>query len=130
MKQGKISFIGLFLSIFFGLIVFTILFVVCNILAQPYFELKLIFTLINICIVVFLATCGGILCSKITVPMFTAISISTVIYTIIQFLSLIIVFSLDRINFYLISQMVLLFVYFAITLPLAKTGYNIAQKNQ
>lgn len=129
MKTGKISFVGLFLSLFFGVVIFTILFLVCNITAQPFFEIKLLFAIINICIVIVLGTGAGALASKITVPMFTTVSMVTAVYTIIQFVILGTSFYSDSINYYVVSQLILLFVYFLVSLPIAKAGYNLANKN-
>ncbi|MEE0264879.1 MAG: hypothetical protein UD936_04545 [Acutalibacteraceae bacterium] len=130
MKQGKVSLTGLFLSSFLGAIIFIILFAIFDITAQPSYELKLTFVIINVLAIVFNSTFSKLLINSITIPMYIAVTSATSIYSILQFVSLGLSFSDSNINFYLIFQLIILFIYFLVTIPLIKTGNNIVQKNK
>ena len=132
MKTSKFSFIGLILSVIFASGLFTLVFGVFDVMAQPYSELKLHFIGINVLIIMFLSMFSGLLCSKITLPMFSAIAIITLVYTILQVVAFVmfnLYFIADQINMYVLFQIALHFIYFAIVLPLGKAGYYIAHKN-
>lgn len=132
MKTSKFSFIGLILSVLFSAGVFTLVFSVFDIMSQPYSGLKLLFIGINAFIVMILSMFCGLLCSKITLPMFSAISFVTLFYTILQFAGFIVsslYFVSDQINLYVLFQIALHFIYFAIVLPIGTAGYHIAHKD-
>ncbi len=128
MKQGKISLTGLFLSAFLGAIIFTILIAIFNIFSQPAYLVKLTFVILNILLIVFISTFSKLIINKISIPMYIAIAITTTIYSILQFTSLALAFTLSTINFYLVFQLVILFVYFLVTIPLIKAGSTLVQK--
>ena len=60
--------------------------------------------------------------------MYLALAIATSVYSVLQFVSLAFAFSLDTINFYLVFELILLFVYFLVAIPLVKAGITLVQK--
>lgn len=127
MKTKGFSIIGLILSLFFSTIVVITLTLVFEILSQPIFEVKLIFSIINLVIIVVLSSFGGMLASKLTVPMFTATWLLTIMYTIIQFVVLGCCYYKTVFSYYLVAELITLFMYLLIALPIIKTGYNMAK---
>ena len=132
MKSKSFSFIGLILSCIFAGIACVLCFSVFDILSQPFFELKLLFAFVNIIIVMVLSCFSGALSNKLTMPMFIVIAVTTGIYTIIQFAGFVL-FSLfflsEQISWYVLFQLVLHLIYFAIVLPIGKAGYNLSNKS-
>ena len=129
MKQGKVSLTGLFLSLFLGTIIFTILIAIFNIFSQPAYIVKLTFVILNVLLIVFISTFSKLLINKISLPMYLALAIVTSVYSVLQFVSLAFAFSLDTINFYLVFELILLFVYFLVSIPLIKAGITVVQKS-
>ncbi len=131
MKTSKFSFIGLILSGIFAGIAFVLCFSIFDIMAQAFFELKLLFMLFNVFTVMFLACFSGFMSQKLTMPMFVAIAAVSGIYTLIQF-TIFILFSLVFVDvqtgWYVLVELLLHFVYLAIVLPIGKAGYTIAHR--
>jgi len=130
MSKLKVSIIGLILSLFFSGIVLVALFVLWNLQEQPYYELKMVFAAINLLIIILFSGFSGALCNAITTPMFAGISVVSAIYTILQFTALGINFTKDTPKGFLLFQLILLFVYLAIVLPIGKMGYSLAHKEE
>ncbi len=130
MKQGKVSLTGLFLSLFLSAIIVTILFAIFNIFLQPLYLIKLTFVILNILLIVVVSTFSKLLINKISIPMYIAVVIATIIYSALQFISLAIAFSVSVIDFYLVFQLIILFIYFLVVIPLIKAGNTIIQKNK
>ena len=128
MKQSKVSLTGLFLSVFLGAIIFTILIAIFNIFSQPAYLVKLTFVALNVLILVVISTFSKLIINKISLPMYLALTIATTVYSILQFASLAFAFTLSAINFYLVFQLIILFVYFLVSIPLIKAGTTLIQK--
>ncbi len=130
MKPAKFSVIGMILSVIFGAIVYTLVFGVLSFINYPFFEIKLIFISVNVLAIMILAMFGGLIAQGITVPMFVAISFATAVYTIFQFGTYILfgtVFAGAGVSIYVLTQLIIHLVYFAVILPLGKVGYASAQ---
>lgn len=130
MSKSKISVIGIILSLFFSGIVLVALFVLWDLHDQPYYALKTMFAGINLVIIVAFAGFSKFLCKALTTPMFAAISVTSGLYTVIQFIVLGINFSNDSAKGFVLFQLILLFVYLLIVLPIGKMGYTLAHKEE
>lgn len=134
MSKRGFSFSGLLLSGLFAGIVGVLCFGIFDILSQPFFEAKIVFMAVNVLIVIIMSCFSRELAYKLTVPMFTAIAASTGIYTMIQFAGFV-VFSflgaadLNLSNWYILFQLVLHLIYFAVIIPIGKAGRSIAEKD-
>ena len=128
MSKSKISIIGIILSLFFSGIILVALFVLWDLYDQPYYALKTIFVGINLAIIVIFAGFSKFLCKAITTPMFAAISVTSGLYTVIQFIALGINYANDSAKGFVLFQLILLFAYLLIVLPIGKMGYALAHK--
>lgn len=129
MKKNNISWIGLALSLFLSFIILYSLFFLWNVTLYPFLLPKLFFVAINTIIIILFCSFGLSLYKIFTVPIYAAIILSTVIYTALQFLGFVFISnSIFTITGFIFYQMVTLFIYLIVILPIAKMGYRINNK--
>lgn len=124
MKKSLGLIAGLFLSVFFVGIMLFVLLEVLHITDQPAGDRILIFSCINFAIVIGVFGCGKLLAQKLGVGMYAPLCLVTVLYTIVQFSHMGFNFKADTTAGYTLFHLILLFVYFAVTIPLCVVGIN------
>lgn len=125
--KRRFSFIGCFLSLFFLAVSLSFYQFVFHALTGPTLPLKLTFLLLNFLILIALASFWPLLAQRITVPMLSAVSVVTALYTVGQAILTVVV--LPDSGLFLSLELLLLLLYFAVTLPLIKVGLTLARKN-
>ena len=133
MKPAKFSIIGFVISLFIVAIGLTAIFMVMDMFSQPFPVVKLIFIIVNMLLIMFYCSFGGLLIRKISLPMFAACSVVTFFYSCLQFAGVFVfppvVWSIGM-GGYILFQLILHLIYFVIILPLMKAGYNITKKKE
>lgn len=124
----KFSIMGLFLSVFFSAICICSLFFLFDISSQPFFGVKLGFAIFNFAVIIALCSSCNQLIAAVSAPIFSGVATLAGIYTILQFVLFGIFFTLPVLNPFIILEMVLLFIFLAIALPLLKAGKTYHKK--
>lgn len=121
--------IGCILSILFSAIILTVGFLKLNFLLLPFFAVKLTVCVLNLLLIVGVASFIPTLIKKLGVPAFTAFTIVTAIYTVMQFTGLMIFFLSESIESYVIYQLIGVFLYLFLALPICSLGIRSTKNN-
>ena len=129
MKNTLSTIASLILSLFFSCIVFFVLFDVLHILDLNIALPAMVFTIINLLSVIDFIGFGKSLSNAIGIGMYTPICLATIAYTAIHFTLLGFLYNNDSSTTFVLFNLILLFVYFLVIIPLGVTGYN-SNKNK
>lgn len=125
MANNKVSFGGIaafFLTLFFsGIVIFT-LFTQLNIREYDTCAAVITFTIINLIILILVVSCGIPISRIIGGASYAVIGTVTVFYSIIQFIHMGISYKKELTNGYILFQLILLFLYLLIIVPIAIMG--------
>lgn len=118
------SIMSLFLSIFFSIIVVFTLFAILHIDDYDAFPAVLTFTIINLIVIIIVSSFGKSIAAKVGAATFISVCTTTVLYSLIQFIHLGFAYKTASTSGYVLFNLIALFVYFLIIIPVAIMGAN------
>lgn len=126
MKKSRFTagfFVSLFLTLFLaGIIVFWLFGHLKIHTFEPFIPV-LIFSAVNILLLLVIFGAGKLFSGKIGIPHYIAVIISTVIYSVVQFLFTAANYKLSGVTTrYILTELIFLFVYCAVIMPTAISG--------
>lgn len=124
-ENNKLSFgsiASLFLAMFFSFIVIFVLFAFLRITDYSGYPAVIIFSFINLILIILVASCGIPIIHKAGGAIYAVICMVTAIYTLFEFVYLSFQFKTESITGYLFYQLVILFIYFLIVIPVGING--------
>jgi len=123
-QSGRFSLITFILTAFFVGIVMYLLFGVFEILTKPGGVTRLVFSSINCLILLTMAGTSNIICRATTFATVIQLWSVTVFYTAFQFGAVIIGMGLWHGRLYILYQLIILFVYLCVALPVLNISYR------
>lgn len=127
MKDNKMSFgsiAAFFLTMFFSFIVVFALFAHVRITDYNAFPAVIIFTFINLIAVILVTSCGIPIIHKAGAATYAVLCLTTAIFTLGQFVYMGFHYKTESVTCYILYQLVLLFIYFLIIIPVGIVGFK------
>ena len=123
-QYGRSSVIASILTLFFCAIMFYILLEIFFVTSKPGGAICIMFSVLNCAILFGLALCGNTIARITTAATLIQLWFVTAIYTVLQFGSVFIGVATWYGSFYVLYQLVLMFIYLCIALPVLNISYK------